>query len=178
MPTNNRRTGYFWVLVILGLLFAGCATVTVTNTSKEYSARVSLVMPDGDGGQVRLVKSGQSIYGASVSGGTFTVTVLPNEQYLAWLNDTSLKIATALGGSALGEVLTGQGLSPGQVAALQLALELIRSEIKDIETTGTSYTGTLTENSEADCTLVWEDPLTAWDIYCSITVNPPSEFEF
>lgn len=173
---NRWPTHYLRGLVVLGLLFAGCATVTVTNTSKEYPARVRLVMPDGDGGQVRVVKQEASIYGASTSGGTFTVTVLPNEEYQAWLEKTRLEIETALLASSGAELITGSGLSPGQVAALQLALTLLKSEIKDIELTGASFSGYLPENGEAVCELVWESPLTAWDISCSVHENDPISF--
>lgn len=174
MSEDNRRpTHYLRGLAVLGLLIAGCATVIVENQSKEYTARVSVRLPDGDGGKVFALRPDFSTSFVSAGGGTFTVTVLPNEEYLAWLEKNRLLIEDALTAQTGAELLGAPGLSPGQVAALQLALTLIHSEIKDIELTGASFSGNLPENGEAACQLIWEDPLTAWDIDCSIHEGEP-----
>jgi hypothetical protein len=134
---RNRKPIY--AILALGLAMLACATLTVTNSSKDHNAVIRVTLPDDAFGTIKL-GPGESIDYTATTGGAYTVEVIPDQEYLATLQSLRDGLVAAM---ALNPILPLG--SDGDILFLKLAN--LQAEIDALPRTGTKCSGSIPKDA-------------------------------
>ena len=93
MSNNTRKL--LLLITLLGLLTLACNTLSVANKS-EYKVLVSVVLPGASGADSHIYQPGEVYDYYPGSGGRYTISVSPQEEYVAEMDKLRANIVLAL----------------------------------------------------------------------------------
>jgi hypothetical protein len=147
--------GAFCCLVLL----SACVDFNIINVS-AVNARILIQTPDG-GRHAKVVKSGGSTGSFSEHGGSYTISILPDEQYLALLRELRQEITRRL-------FEERETLSADDVARLVQRLEEIEEQLEKESQRGVSCSGVAPDFSSVNAVISWSDFDGEWSIDCAV----------
>jgi len=95
MKIANRRL--LLVAVVCGLLTLACGTLSIANQS-EYKALVSVILPGASSTDTHLYKPGEVFDYYPESDGSYTISVIPQEDYVEKMDSLRARILFELYG--------------------------------------------------------------------------------
>ncbi len=140
-------------------MLTACVDFNISNLS-EVNARVLIQTPDG-GNYTKSVKSYGNASSFSGHGGNYTISVVPDEQYLQLLRDLRQRISQRL--FEEGSVLTAE-----EVAQLVKNLENVEEQLQQEAERGASCSGAAPDFSTVSATITWSNAEADWAISCSV----------
>ncbi len=149
---------------VLAMLLSGCVTVTVTNVSKDQTARVYIWFPDRRGYASSSLPPGASDSDFSDGSGYYLIRVGPNEDHqrkMKELRDTYSR------------VLTTPGLTPAQVQAVMKKIALIREEEAKAQASYARCEGSV-DNGTVTATVDWDASKRDWTLQCTEKEDKPA----
>lgn len=146
-------------LLVCFLLLTACVDFNISNLS-ELNARVLIQTPDG-GNYTKSVESSGYASSFSGHGGNYTISVVPDEQYLQLLRDLRQQITQRL--------FEEKGvLSAEDVARLVQNLQDIEKQIEKEAERGASCSGAAPDFSTVSATITWSEAEGDWAISCGV----------
>ena len=135
-------------LLLSVLLLSACVDFNISNVS-EINARVLIQTPDG-GNHSKVVESGGYASSFSGHGGNYTISVVPDEQYLQLLRQLREQITQRL--------FEERGtLSAENVARLVQNLQDIETQIEKEAERGASCSGAAPDFSTVSAIITWSE---------------------
>jgi hypothetical protein len=144
------------LMSVLAMLLSGCLTVTVTNVSKDQTARVYVFFPDRKGYTSASLAPGASDSDFSDGSGYYLIRVGGNEDHqrnMKELRETYTK------------VLTTPGLTPAQVQAVTKKIALLREQEAKAQQSYARCEGSV-ENGSVTVTVDWDAAKKDWTLQC------------
>lgn len=152
---------YLLIFVCAPLLFlVGCVNFDVHNIS-ELNARVLIRTPDSSKGYTKFIRPMGVGSSFSNYGGSYTITVLPDEAYRELLLEMRENISARLFGE-------GANLAAEDVARLVQNMKDIQVQLDRLAEEGASCSGTAPDFSSVMATLSWSASESNWNLYCSV----------
>ncbi len=155
---KSPRVRLISILILLSLIMSGCSFVRIQNVS-NIDARVLVRVPDNSRGYTRFIRSGNIVDVFSGHGGRYTITLLPNEQYLELLNGVKQHISQRLFNERA--TLTGN-----EVARLVERLNEIGELITQQSSINVSCTGSLPDFDTVVVTIAFDSINNSWEFIC------------
>lgn len=154
-----KRCLFFLALLLAFLLLTACVDFNISNLS-EVNARILIQTPDG-GNYTKSVKSYGNASGFSGHGGNYTISVVPDEQYLQLLRDLRQRISQRL-------FEEGNVLSAEEVARLVQNMEDIEAQLQKEAERGASCSGAAPDFSSVNAIISWSNAESDWAISCGV----------
>ncbi len=154
---SGKLRGWVALLSAVVLLLPGCVTVTVTNVSKDQTARVYILFSDRRGYTSSSLAPGESDSDVSDGSGWYLIRVGGNEAHqrqMRELRDTYAR------------VLTTPGLTPGQVQAITKKIALLNEEEEKAKQSYARCEGSV-ENGTVTVTVDWDASKRNWTLVCT-----------
>jgi hypothetical protein len=145
-------------LILLGLVLTGCSEVVVHNLS-ELQVRVLVRVPDEARGHTRVVRPADTEAFFSTTGGRYTVTTLPDEEYRQLLLDLQAEVGRRL----FEERAT---LSAADVGRLVETLSSVDSQLDRMGEEGASCQGHVPDFESVAVILTWDIGTSKWVLSC------------
>lgn len=147
------------LLTLCSILLTGCSTLTVQNIS-EAGARVSVRVPDSSKNFVNFIPAGNIHQYYSEYGGSYSVTILPDERYRELLNNLNDEISRRL----FEERST---LTASDVSALVQRLNEVNTALTDLDEFSASCSGTMAEDKDSIATIIYDNSANQMTITCN-----------
>lgn len=152
-------------ILVLGLAMLACATVTVTNLSQDNNAVIQVTLPDEAYGTTKL-NPGESIDYLATTGGAYSVEVIPDQEYLAWLQTVRGIIVTTLAADP------SVAVAPHSTVLEQLVN--VQDAIRQLPHSGTNCSGSIPndtpDNYTIEVSLSYDAGNVQWS--CTATAGP------
>lgn len=146
-------------LLLNVLLLSACVDFNISNIS-EINARVLIQTPDG-GNYTKVVESAGYASSFSGHGGNYTISVVPDEQYLQLLRQLREQITQRL--------FEERGtLSAEDVARLVQNLQDVEKQIEKEAERGASCSGAAPDFSTVSAIISWSAAESDWAISCGV----------
>ena len=155
-----RRICAVTLVFLLLLLGTGCVNFQLLNVS-ELNARVMVHTPDASQPTTKLVRSGYIGETFSTHGGRFTVTVLPDEEFRALLDEMRTSITERL-------YSEGATLTAEDVTLLVTRLQEIDQAMEAMADDADSCGGAAPDFSTVTATISWDSNVGKWHVTCEI----------
>ena len=143
------------LMSVLAMLLSGCLTVTVTNVSKDQTARVYIMFADRMGYTSSRLAPGASDTDFSENG-YYLIRVGGNEDHQRKMKELR---------EIYVKVLTTPGLTPAQVQALKKKIALIKEEEAKAQRSYARCEGSV-ENGSLTVTVDWDEAQKDWTLQC------------
>ena len=142
---KNIKQRFILVGVVFGLITLACSasTLSVANQS-NFKALVSVTLPGASGADSHVYQPGEVYDYYPGSGGSYTISVIPQEDYVAKMNQIRASIIETLYGYHT-------KISPSQVAELTEMLASIERTLSSL--TSHSCSGNMMEDSNVMATI-------------------------
>ena len=139
----------------LAMLLSGCLSVTVTNISKDQTARVYIMFADRRGYTSSSLAPGASDTDFSENG-YYLIRVGGNEAHQRTMKELRETYA---------KVLTTPGLTPAQIQAVTKKIALIKEEEAKAQQSYARCEGSV-ENGSLTVTVDWDAAQKDWTLQC------------
>ena len=157
--SNRKPKGSIYAGLVLmsalAMLLSGCLTVTVTNVSKDQTARVYIQFTDRRGYTSTSLAPGASDTDFSENG-YYLIRVGGNEDHQRKMKELR---------EIYVKVLTTPGLTPAQVQALTKKIALIKEEEARAQQSYARCEGSV-ENGSLTVTVDWDAAQKDWTLQC------------
>ncbi len=140
---RNPKRRLIMLTAVFALMTLACGTVSVANQS-EYKALVSVTLPGASSTDTHLFKPGEVFDYYPESGGSYTVSVIPQEDYIAKMDSLRTQIVLTLYGYQ-------SAIRPGYVIELTEQLANIDRTLSSLTTH--SCSGNFIEDSNITATV-------------------------
>lgn len=154
-----KRGPFILIILVSFLLLTACVDFNISNYS-EINARVLIQTPDG-GNYTKVVKSGGYASSFSGHGGSYTLSVIPDEEYLSLLRQLREQISQRL-------FEEGSVLSAEDVARLVQNLQDIEVQLEKEAQRGASCSGVAPDFSTVSASIGWSQTENDWTIDCAV----------
>jgi hypothetical protein len=141
------------------LFLTACVDFNILNQA-EVRARVLIQTPDG-GRYTKAVEPFGSANSFSEHGGSYTISILPDEQYQQLLRTLREEISKRL-------FEDRNSLSAEDVSRLVNNLNQIQAEIEKAADQGASCSGSAPDFSSVNAVIGWSDFEADWSITCAV----------
>ena len=154
-----------FAVLALGLAMLACATVTVTNLSQDDNAVIQVTLPDEAYGTIKL-SPGESIDYLATTGGAYTVEVIPDQEYLAWLQSVR--------GIIVATLATDPSVAVAPHSTVLEHLVNVQDAIRQLPHSGTNCSGSIPkdapDNYTIEVSLSYDVGNVQWS--CTATAGP------
>lgn len=156
--TQRGKLGARLVLLLgVVVLLPGCLSVTVTNISKDQTARVYVLFSDRSGYTSTSLGPGESDTDFSGGSGYYLIRVAGNEGYQRQLKELR---------DTYSRVLTTPGLTVDQVKAIMKKIELLKADEEKAKESYARCEGGV-DNGSVTATVDWDATKREWTIVCT-----------
>ncbi len=167
--SKKKRKGSLYaglaLMSVLAMVLSGCVTVTVTNVSKDQTARVYIWFPDRRGYTSSSLAPGASDSDFSDGSGYYLIRVGGNEEYQRQMKELR---------DTYGRVLTTPGLSAEQVQAIMKKIALLKEQEEKAKQSYARCEGSV-ENGSVSATVDWDTSKRDWTLVCREEESKASE---
>jgi hypothetical protein len=161
---KGKKRIWLVLLSAMVLLLSGCMSVTVTNISKDQTARVFIQFGDRSGYTSTTLGPGQTDTDFSESG-WYLLRVGSNEAYVREMKELR---------DIYANVLTTPGLSADQVKAVMKKIALLKEQEENAKQSYARCEGGV-ENGTVTVTVDWDTTKRDWTLVCTEEESKPSE---
>ena len=158
---NNRV--WLALLSAVVVVLPGCMTVTVTNISKDQTARVFIMFADRSGYTSTSLGPGETDNDFSESS-WYLVRVGSNEEYQRQLKELR---------DIYSKVLTTPGLTPGELQALTKKIALLKDQEEKAKASYARCEGSV-ENGTLNVTVDWDATKKEYTLVCTEKEDKPA----
>lgn len=155
---NTHKLRLVLSLLLFGLIFSGCSFIRIQNVS-DAKVRVLVSVPDHRGGYTRTISSGNIVDVFSGHGGRYTVTLLPDADFIRFAETLRTEISQRL-------FKERASLSADEVATLVQRLDEIDKLLEDQKNISASCGGNVPDFDTVVVTISYDIGSNTWHLAC------------